>query len=59
MEASEIFSLQHTSSLLLGIQDLHRHSLLTDLRICCQDGVVDREQPTTLMGWALTEQINV
>jgi len=41
MEVGELSLVQHASSLLLFVEQLHSHSLFTDLKVVCEDGVVD------------------
>ena len=41
MEMGELSLVQHASSLLLFVEQLHSQSLFTDLKVVCEDGVVD------------------
>ena len=41
MEVGEMSLVQHASSLLLFLEQLHSNSLFSDLQIVCEDGVVD------------------
>jgi len=41
MEVGELSLVQHASSLLLFLEQLHSNSLFSDLKIVCEDGVVD------------------
>jgi len=41
MEVGELSLVQHASSLLLFVEELHMNSLFTDLKVVCADGEVD------------------